>query len=211
MHVTVNVYNQEGGIVGTRALHERVFGVSPSPHLLHEAVRVYLTHQRLGTACTKTRGEVSRSNRKPWRQKHTGRARAGTYRSPLWVGGGTTFGPKPRPFSIKMNKRARQKAFRAALSLRAAQGDLILVDRLALPQPKTKEMVKTLEALGVAGKKTLLVLSAADPHIVRAGRNIPTLDMSLADSVNTYRILRAEKLVMTVDALERVEARGASC
>jgi large subunit ribosomal protein L4 len=176
---------------------------------LHEAVRLYLTHQRLGTACTKTRGEVLLSNRKPWRQKHTGRARAGTFRSPIWVGGGTIFGPKPRPFSLKMNRRARQQALRAALSLRAAAGDLVLVDKLAFEQSKTKEMAKALEALGVGGRKTLLVLGNQDGHVVQAGRNIPLLDMIVADSLNTYRILRSEKLLMTVDALERVEERGA--
>jgi len=207
--VTVNVYNQDGGVVGTRALHERVFGTTASPHVLHEAVRLYLTHQRLGTACTKTRGEVLLSNRKPWRQKHTGRARAGTFRSPIWVGGGTIFGPKPRPFSLKMNRRARQQALRAALSLRAAAGDLVLVDKLAFEQSKTKEMAKALEALGVGGRKTLLVLGNQDGHVVHAGRNIPLLDMIVADSLNTYRILRSEKLLMTVDALERVEERGA--
>lgn len=208
--MTVNVYDQSGGVVGTRALHERAFAATASPHALHEAVRVYLAHQRLGTASTKTRGEVARSNRKPWRQKHTGRARAGTFRSPIWVGGGTTFGPQPRSYALKMNRRVRRQALRAALSLRAGAGDLILVDRLCLEQPKTKDMARVLAALGIGGKKTLLVLPSVDPVIVRAGRNIPTLDMILADSLNTYRILRAEKLLMTVDALARVEERGAA-
>ncbi|MCU0611738.1 MAG: 50S ribosomal protein L4 [Candidatus Eisenbacteria bacterium] len=207
--MTVNVYNQDGGVVGTRALHEGVFGVPVEAHVLHEAVRLYLTHQRLGTACTKTRGQVSLSNRKPWRQKHTGRARAGTFRSPVWVGGGTTFGPKPRPFSLKMNRRARRQALRAALSLRAAAGDLVLVDHLAYEGGKTKDMARTLAALGIGGRKTLLVLASRDLSVTRSGRNLPTLDMVLADSLNTYRVLRSEKLVVTVDALERIEERSA--
>ncbi|MBN1426426.1 50S ribosomal protein L4 [Candidatus Fermentibacteria bacterium] len=207
--MTVNVYNQDGGVVGERALDDGVFGVLVDPHILHEAVRVYMTHQRTGTACTKTRGEVSRSNRKPWRQKHTGRARAGTFRSPIWVGGGTTFGPKPRPFNLKMNRQARRQAFRAALSLRAAAGDLVLVDRLSFDKPRTKGMAHALAALGVGDRKTLLVIGDRDLSAIMSGRNIPTLDMALADSLNTYRVLRSEKLVMTVDALERLEQRSA--
>lgn len=207
--MTVQVYDQAGNVVGERALHEKVFHSPASPHVLREAVRAYMTHQRAGTASTKTRGEVSRSNRKPWPQKHTGRARAGTFRSPLWVGGGIIFGPKPREFSFKLNKRVKRQALRGALSLRAASGDLVVVERLSLPEPKTKAMVQVLEALGLADKKTLLVMPSRDEVIVRAGRNIPTLDMTLCSSLTTYRILRAEKLLMTVDALAQVEARWA--
>lgn len=207
--MTVNVYNQDGGVVGERALDEGVFCVTVDPHVLHEAVRMYMMHQRTGTACTKTRGEVSRSNRKPWRQKHTGRARAGSFRSPVWVGGGTTFGPKPRPFNAKMNRRVRRQALRAALSLRAVGGDLVLVDRLTFEQPRTKNMAHALEALGVGHEKTLLVLGTRDLGAIMSGRNIPTLDMTLADSLNTYRVLRSDKLVMTVEALDRLEQRSA--
>lgn len=206
----VNIHNQEGGVAGTRALDEKLFDAAHKPHLLHEAVRLYMTRQRSGTACTKTRGEVHRTNRKPWRQKGTGRARAGSARSPIWVGGGNTFGPRPRDFGMKMNRRARKQALRTALSLRARAGDLLLLENIAMEAPKTKDMVKIFESLGMAGTKTLLVLGSRDMNILASGRNIPWLDMTLADSLTTYRVLRSDKLVMTVAALERLEERSSA-
>lgn len=206
----VNIHNQEGGISGTRALDDSVFGVSQRRYLLQEAVRTYLATQRSGTANTKGRSEVLRSNRKPWRQKGTGRARSGTSRSPIWVGGGNTFGPKPRSFTQRMNRKARQEALRMALSLRAAESDIVLVDSIQIEKPKTKKFMEILESLGLKGSKTLLVLGSRDENIIYSGRNIPWLDMTTVESINTYRILRSDKLLITMDALEELEKRGKS-
>ena len=204
----VNVYKQDGGIVGTHALNERIFEASKHPHLIHEAVRVYLAHQRAGTASTRTRSEIHRTGRKPWRQKGTGRARAGTPRSPIWVGGGTTFGPKPRSFWTKMNKKAKRKALCSVLSMRAASGDLVVVEQISLEGAKTKEMLKVLNALGLAEKRTLLVLASRDEHVLLSGRNIPWLDMIMVDNLTTYRVLRAVKLLLTVEALKRLDEKS---
>jgi len=208
--VIVNIYNQEGGITGTKALDDSVFSVPHRPHLLQEAVRNYLATQRSGTASTKGRSEVSRSNRKPWRQKGTGRARSGSARSPIWVGGGNTFGPKPRSFNQKMNRKAKQEALRMALSLRASASDLVLVDSIRIPEPKTKKFVEILESLGLKESKTLLVFGSKDDNVIYSGRNIPLLDMTTVEHINTYRILRSDKLLITMDALEELEKRGKS-
>jgi len=206
--VIVNIYNQEGGITGTKTLDDSVFSVPQRPHLLQEAVRTYLATQRSGTANTKGRSEVSRSNRKPWRQKGTGRARSGTSRSPIWVGGGNTFGPKPRSFAQKMNRKAKQEALRMALSLRASGSNLMLIESIQIEEPKTKKFVEILESLGLKESKTLLVLGSNDKNTVFSGRNIPWLDMTTVENINTYRILRSDKLLITMDALEELEKRG---
>lgn len=204
----VNVYNQDGAVAGTRTLNEKIFEAPHRPHMLQEAVKVYLAHQRSGTASTRTRSEVHRTGRKPWRQKGTGRARAGSSRSPIWVGGGNTFGPKPRSFHIKMNKKAKRRALQSALSLRAADGDLMILEGISLDGPKTKDMLKTLRALGLGEERTLLVFGMKDDNALLSGRNIPWLDMTLADNLTTYRVLRAGKLVMTVEALDRLDERS---
>jgi large subunit ribosomal protein L4 len=173
---------------------------------VHDVVVAYRAAQRSGTACTKTVGEVRGSNKKPWRQKGTGRARAGSFRSPLWPGGGVVFGPKPRDFSKKVNKKTRTLALRKALSERLAAGDVIIVDDINLAVPKTKDMLAVLKALKLDGT-TLIVQSDVNRNLILASRNIPDLTVTTGDNLNTYDVLRPDKLVFTKASFEQVEAR----
>jgi large subunit ribosomal protein L4 len=173
---------------------------------VHDAVTAYRAAQRSGTACTKNVGEVRGSNRKPWRQKGTGRARAGSFRSPLWVGGGVVFGPKPRDFSKKISKKTRALALRKALSERLKAGDVVVLDELKLATSKTKEFVKLLHALELKGT-TLVVSNGTDKNLTIASRNVENVALTTSDSLNTYDVLRPDKLVFTKSAFEKVEAR----
>lgn len=173
---------------------------------VHDTVVAYQAAQRSGTACTKTMGEVTGSGKKPWRQKGTGRARAGSFQSPLWRGGGVTFGPKPRDFSKKVNAKTKQLALRKALSERLKAGDVIVVDDLALANHKTRTFVNVLAALEVKG--TALVVSAApDKNLTLASRNLEDVSLTTSETLNTYDVLRPDKLVFTRSAFEKVEAR----
>jgi large subunit ribosomal protein L4 len=174
---------------------------------VHDAVVAYQAAQRSGTACTKTVGEVAGSNKKPWRQKGTGRARAGSVRSPLWAGGGVVFGPKPRDFSKKVSKKTRALALRKALSARLQAGDVVVVDALNLTSAKTKDFVKVIDALELDG--TTLVVSTGEENLnlTRASRNVPYVELTTSDTLNTYDILRPDKLLFTKSAFEKVEAR----
>src|SRR5213594_1371173 len=163
---------------------------------VHDVVVAYRAAQRSGTACTKTVGEVAGTNKKPWRQKGTGRARAGSFRSPLWRGGGVVFGPKPRDFSKKVSRKTRQLALRKALSERLRAGDVILLDDLKLDSPKTKEFVGLLSALALKGT-ALIVSQASDKNLSLASRNVPNVTLATSDSLNTYDVLRPDKLVFT--------------
>ena len=173
---------------------------------VHDAVTAYRAAQRSGTACTKNVGEVSGTNKKPWRQKGTGRARAGSFQSPLWVGGGVVFGPKPRDFSKKVSKKTRSLALRKALSERLKAGDVVVVDDLKLSSPKTKDFVKVINALELKGT-TLVVSNGDNKNLVLATRNIEDVALATSDSLNTYDVLRPDKLVFTKSAFEKVEAR----
>jgi large subunit ribosomal protein L4 len=173
---------------------------------VHDTVVAYRSAQRMGTACTKTMGEVAGSGKKPWRQKGTGRARAGSFASPLWRGGGVVFGPKPRDFSKKVNKATRRLALRKAVSERLKAGDVLVVDDFKLTSPKTKEFVATLAALEVKGS-VLLVVGALDPNLRLASRNVPDVEVTTSDALNTYQTLRPAKLLFTRAAFEQVEAR----
>ena len=173
---------------------------------VHDTVVAYQAAQRSGTACTKNVGEVAGTNKKPWRQKGTGRARAGSFQSPLWRGGGVVFGPKPRDFSKKVNAKTRQLALRKALSERLKAGDVIVVDDLTLPNPKTRTFINLLSALEVKG--TALVVSVApDKNLLLASRNLQKVALTTSESLNTYEVLRPDKLVFTRGAFEKVEAR----
>jgi large subunit ribosomal protein L4 len=172
---------------------------------VHDVVVAYQAAQRMGTACTKNVGEVSGSNKKPWRQKGTGRARAGSHQSPLWVGGGVVFGPRPRDFSKKVSKNTRALALRKALSERLKAGDVVLVDDLKLATPKTKDFVGLMSTLELTG--TTLIIAAADKNLTLASRNIENVRLATSDSLNTYDILRPDKLLFTKSAFEKVEAR----
>ena len=173
---------------------------------VHDVVVAYRAAQRMGTACTKNVGEVSGSNKKPWRQKGTGRARAGSHQSPLWVGGGVVFGPKPRDFGKKVSKKTRALSLRKALSERLKAGDVVLVDELKLASPKTKDFVSLMSTLELTGT-TLVVSTGTDKNLTLAARNIENVALTTSDSLNTYDILRPDKLLFTKSAFEKVEAR----
>jgi len=172
---------------------------------VHDTVVAFQANRRMGTACTKNAGEVAGTNKKPWRQKGTGRARAGSFQSPLWRGGGVVFGPKPRDFGKKVNAKTRQLALRKALSERLNAGDVVVVDDLKLNSPKTKEMIGVIAALELKGKT--LIVAAADKNLTLASRNVPDLAVTTSDALNTYDVLRPDKLLFTRSAFEKLEAR----
>jgi large subunit ribosomal protein L4 len=173
---------------------------------VHDAVTAYQAGQRSGTACTKNVGEVAGTNKKPWRQKGTGRARAGSFRSPLWAGGGVVFGPKPRDFAKKVSKKTRSLALRKALSERLKAGDVIVVDDLKLETRKAKEFIGVISALELKGT-TLVISSGMDEHLTLASRNLEKVALATSDSLNTYDVLRPDKLLFTKSAFEKVSDR----
>jgi large subunit ribosomal protein L4 len=173
---------------------------------VHDAVTAYRAAQRSGTASTKNAGEVAGTNKKPWRQKGTGRARAGSFQSPLWVGGGVTFGPRPRDFSKKISKKTRSLALRKALSERLKAGDVVVVDDLKLGTHKTKEFIGVISALELKGT-TLVISSGIDKNLTLASRNLEKVALATSDSLNTYDVLRPDKLLFTKSAFEKVSDR----
>lgn len=174
---------------------------------VHDTVVAYQAAQRMGTACTKTAGDVAGSNKKPWKQKGTGRARAGSFASPLWRGGGVVFGPKPRDYTKKINDKTRKLALRKALSERLKAGDVVVVNDLNLSTGKTKDFVGVLNALDLSTGTALFVAQDADKNLAQASRNVANVFLTTGDSLNTYDVLRSDKLVFTKGAFEKVEAR----
>src|SRR5512142_1447284 len=170
---------------------------------VHDVVVAYQAAQRMGTACTKNVGEVAGTNKKPWRQKGTGRARAGSFQSPLWRGGGVVFGPKPRDFGKKVSRKTKQLALRKALSERLRAGDVLVLDDLKLASPKTKEFLGVLAALELKGS-TLIIGQASDKNLMLASRNVPHISLATGNSLSTYDVLRPNKLVFTKGAFEQV-------
>jgi large subunit ribosomal protein L4 len=189
-------------------LNEMIFGAKPRTHLLHQAVVMQLANRRTGSAATKSKGFVSGGGKKPWRQKGTGRARAGSIRSPIWVGGGTVFGPQSRDYSYRMPRTARREALLSALSLKKRESKLIVVDKLELEQAKTKLMVRALAELKVAS--ALLVIPQADAKIERSARNLPNVKVLRVDGLNVYDLLRYEHLILTEQALKILQEKLAA-
>jgi large subunit ribosomal protein L4 len=185
--------------VAQAKLDERIFGVNARPHLLHQAVVMQLRNRRAGTAATKSKGFVRGGGKKPWRQKGTGRARSGSIRSPIWVGGGTIFGPQPRDYSFRMPRKARREALLSALSLKNQDGKLIILDKL---------MANALAELKV--QSALLVVSQAEAKIERAARNLPKIKVLKVEGLNVYDLLRYEHLILMEGALKLLEERLAS-
>jgi len=200
---TVAMYNINGEQVGELALKDEVFGVEVNESVLHDAVVMQLASRRLGTHATKTRADVSGGGRKPWRQKGTGRARHGTTRSPIWRGGGIVFGPHPRDYHYSLPRKVRRLALKSALSAKVNSGDILVVDYLQMEQPKTKDMVKILGNLKV--DEALLVTAEADDAVEKSARNIPGIKPLDAAGLNVYDILAYNKLVITRDAVAKVE------
>ena len=186
-------------------LNPAIFGVKTRSHLLHQAVVMQLANRRAGSAATKSKGFVSGGGKKPWRQKGTGRARAGSIRSPIWVGGGTVFGPQPRDYSYRMPRSARREALLSALSLKKREGKIIVVDKFDLEQVKTKLMVQALKELKV--ESAVIVISQPNEKIERSARNLPKVKVLRVDGVNVYDLMRYDHLILTEDALRQLEAR----
>ena len=182
-----------------------VFEVTPNDHAIYEAVTAYLANQRQGTHKTKTYGEVAGSGKKLWKQKHTGRARVGAVRSPLWKGGGTIFGPMPRDYSRKLPKQMKQLARKSALSYKAKDAAIKVVEDFSFDKPATKEMAAVLKALALTGKKTLLLVPKTDLKIWKSGRNIPRLHVLEAVKASTYEILDTQFLLIQQSAVEALE------
>ncbi len=200
----VALYNKEGEEVGDINLTDELFTTDINEDVMHEVVNMQLAAKRRGTASAKKRGEVRGGGSKPWRQKGTGRARHGTNRSPLWVGGSVIFGPKPRDYSYKVPKKVKRKAFKSALSSKLRDGEVVVVDNFELEQPKTKEVIKLLENLKV-NKKAMLVTAGSDLNVYKSARNIPGVKSIEANNLNVYDILKYDYLVLTSKAVERIE------
>ena len=199
----VSVYNMEGKEVGTAELNDSIFGVEINEHLVHMAVLQQLANNRQGTQKAKTRSEVSGGGRKPWRQKGTGHARQGSTRSPQWTGGGVVFAPTPRDYSFKLNKKEKQAALKSVLTDKVLSDALVVVDELKLETIATKEFAKVMKNLNV--EKGLVVLGNNDQNVVLSARNMADVNTEVVNAINVYDILSAGKLVLTKDALEKIE------
>jgi len=200
----VQVVNMQGAPVGEMELNEQIFGIEPNVHVMHSAVVAQLANARVGTHSTLGRAEVRGGGRKPWRQKGTGRARAGTIRSPLWRGGGIVFGPKPRDYSKKLPRKVKRLALCSALSSKVNENSMIIVDQIAFETPKTKDMVKMLDALKVS-KKALVVLEGNDQNVQISARNIDGVITARADGLNVVDLLKYDTVVFTKAAVIRTE------
>ena len=202
MQNTLDILDCTGARVGEYTIPEGVIELEKGTQAVHDAVVAYLAGTRAGTACTKTRGLVRGGGAKPWRQKGRGGARAGSSRSPVWVGGGTIFGPQPRSFAKKMNKKVLVLALKRALSERIAEGDVIVLDKFTLPDHKTRSAVAVLKNINVADETVLLSVPEYEEAAVCATGNLPNLVLRRSATVNVYEMLRFKKLVFTKDALD---------
>ncbi len=199
----VSVYNMEGKEVGKIDLNDAVFGVEVNEHLVHMAVVQQLANKRQGTQKAKTRSEVSGGGRKPWRQKGTGHARQGSIRAPQWKGGGVVFAPVPRDYSFKLNKKEKTAALKSALTSRVQENKLIVVEELKFDEIKTKNFKAVMDNLKV--NKALVVLGEKNDNTVLSARNIPTIQTTYADSINVYDVMKGGTLVLTKDAVTKIE------
>ncbi|MBE9041608.1 50S ribosomal protein L4 [Oscillatoriales cyanobacterium LEGE 11467] len=200
------IRNWDGEEVGQAPLELQVAREENAAHIVHRALRRQMTNARQGTASTKTRAEVRGGGRKPWRQKGTGRARAGSNRSPLWRGGGVIFGPKPRDFNIKMNRKERRLAIRTAFQSRAE--DIVVIENFSerLARPKTKELVSAIERWGIEpGAKVLLIAAEKDDNLFRSARNLERVKLILATNLNVYDVLHADRIAIAASAIEKVQ------
>ncbi len=201
------VYNIAGKDTGKKiTLSDEIFGIVPNEHVVYLDVKQYLANQRQGTHKAKERAEVSRSTRKLKKQKGTGGARAGSMKSPLMKGGGRIFGPRPRDYYFKLNKKVKSLARQSALAAKAQSGDIAILDTVAFDSPKTKAFLGMLKALSLDNTKTLLITPDVDKNVVLSGRNIPKTKVSTAGDVNTYDLVNASKLLITTAAIEKIES-----
>ena len=199
----VAVLNMKGDQVGTIDLNDAIFSIEANEHVMHLAVVQYLANQRQGTQSTKTRSEVRGGGRKPYRQKGTGRARQGSIRSPQWVGGGVVFAPKPRDYSIRLNKKVKKLAIQSALSAKAAEGKIIVMDELTMAAPKTKEMAQVLANIKCG--KALIVMDGSNKNVMLSAKNIPDVKTASVGTINVYDLLKYNTLVVTKEAVAKIE------
>lgn len=201
---TVAVLDMAGKEIEKIDLSESVFGIEPNVSVMHDVVKNYLANQRHGTQSALTRAEVSGGGRKPWRQKGTGHARQGSTRAPQWTHGGIVFAPKPRDYRYTVNKKVRRLAMKSALSSKVLDSDMIVLDALTMEEYKTKTIVSMLKALG-SEKKALIVLPKVDEKVIASARNIPGVKTALANTLNVYDILNADKFIVVKDAVAQIE------
>ena len=197
------VFNMAGKEIGEIELSEAIFGIEPNTSVLHDSVKNHLANCRQGTQSAKTRSEVSGGGKKPWRQKGTGHARQGSTRSPQWTGGGVVFAPKPRDYSMSLNKKEKRIALKSALTSRVQEGKFIVIDSLKLDEIKTKALVNTLNSLNV--NKALVVLNENDANVVKSAKNIPDVKAALTNTINVYDILKYDTVVIDKAAVETIE------
>ena len=200
----VSVYNIEGKKVSDIDLKEEIFGIEPNEAIIHSVLVNYLANQRQGTQSTKTRADVRGGGRKPWRQKGTGRARQGSIRAPQWIKGGIALGPKPRSYKYTVNKKERRLAVKSMLSMKVLEQSLVVVDKLAFDEIKTKNMVSALNNLKVTGK-TLVMLPEKDEKVQKSARNIEGVKTTLVNTINVYDLLKYNNLVVTLDTVKKLE------
>jgi large subunit ribosomal protein L4 len=202
----LEVIRKDGSKSGeTVTLSPEIFEITPNDHALYQAVRVYMANQRQGTHDVKNRSEVRGGGKKPWKQKHTGRARSGSNRNPIWIGGGSIFGPTPHDYILRLPAKVKRLARKSALSYKAKDQAIVVVEDFTMETPKTKDMLQLLSALGLDGKKTLLLTGATDSGIVRSGRNIPKFAVCEAAKASTYDIVNSQVLVIQKSALPVLE------
>lgn len=207
LNLKTEVYNIEGEKVGEIELDPQVFDGQVNKELLYQVINAYLTNQRKGTANTKTRGEVSGSGRKPWSQKHTGRARAGSIRSPIWRGGGVVFGPKPKDYYVKLPAKMKKLALKSGLNAKYINQELLILDSLQLDTPKTKKFQEILEKLNLLNTKTLFITDEVSKNTRLSCRNIPYVFLKQASQVTAYDVLNCKKLVITQEGLKQIQER----
>ena len=201
----LSVYNLAGQVTGEIELNDQVFGVEFNEAVVHQAIVMQLANQRQGTSATKTRGMVRGGGRKPWKQKGTGRARCGSTRSPIWVGGGTTFGPQPRSYAKKMPRKARRLALCCALSAKVAAGEMVVVEGLAFDAPKTKNVVAMLGAFDAADKKALIITNGDNVNVELSARNMPKVTAISNMGLNCFDILNSNKVFLDKEIVEQIE------
>lgn len=200
----VKVYNMAAEVVGNMTLSDEVFGCEYNEALIHQVIVAYNNNQRQGTKSALTRTEVRGHAKKPWRQKGTGRARQGSTKGPQWVGGGVVFAPKPRDFSQKVNKQAKEVAFKSALSAKLAEQEVVVLDALTLENGKTKEFMNVVNSFKI-DSNTTFVVAEKDEKVLRATNNIPYINITTADLVNTYDLVASNKVYVTKDAVKKIE------
>lgn len=203
----IEVKDRNNNTVEKITLNDDIFAVSANTGVIHEAIVNFLANQRQGTATTKTRGMVRGGGKKPWRQKHTGRARAGSIRSPLWRGGGTVFGPQVRDYSYALPKKQKRLALLSAINEKISNGEVVVIDELSLEKPKTKNMIEILKNFGFEKKSVLIVFPEKDDAILLSARNIPGVNVTRIMDLNTYDVIVHDILLMTKDAIKRLEEK----